>query len=460
MAAQFCGAEEWAQQQFGSAQLGDERRSRRLVQVGAALAQKPRGALTRSFFSYAELKAAYRLFACDAVTFEQIASPHWRKTRMECSAPGDYLMIEDTSILDFTEHADTEGLGHIGDGRGRGMLLHTTLAVRIEDWNAAQEPRVTVAGLLRQKCWSRESEPQGSREPRSARFHRKRESQRWAEVFEDGGPPPGVRWTFMADRESDIYEVFATCEAQGVDVLLRAKHKRKVDGGGTLFEAVAHAAPAGRFELPLRARPGVPARTACVELRAAAVTLNVPWRPERTLPPQTVHVVEAREIDPPANIEPIHWVLLTTWPVHSFEESLRVVKAYVRRWLVEEYHKALKTGAQIEETQLSTAERIQALLGVLSIVAVRLLSAKLLAETEPESPVDSADVGAEILAIMEAKIGKPKGGWTQLNVLKSIARFGGFLARKSDGMPGWLTLWRGWHDLQLMAQGFNAARGL
>jgi hypothetical protein len=451
-------AARWADLEFSGAQLGDSRRVGRLVSVAAALVEKPRGALTRSFLSYAELKAAYRLFACEDVTFERIASPHWSRTREACSAPGEYLMIEDTTLLDFTSHRAVEGLGHVGDHRGRGLMLHTTLALRIERWNEAHEPQVIVEGLLGQKCWTRKGPPKGAHEPRAERASRERESQRWAHVFSGGGPPPETRWTYVADRESDIHEVFATCRDNRVDLIIRAYQKRKVaDDHSTVFQAVAKAPLQGRYEMDIRTRAGRPARRAQIEVRATAVTLYGTWRPGGKSPSANVNVVEAREVNPLAGVEPIHWVLLTNWPVDSFEKSSRVIKAYTRRWLIEEYHKALKTGAQIEQTQLSTADRIQALLGVLSIVAVRLLTAKLLAETEPDVKLIPSDVGPEILAILEVKLGKPKEGWTYLNVFKSIARFGGFLARKSDGNPGWLTIWRGWHDLNLMAQGFSFA---
>jgi hypothetical protein len=287
---------------------------------------------------------------------------------------------------------------------------------------------------------------------------RERESQRWASVFSNAGPPPTVRWTYVADRESDIHDVFATCHNNRVDLIVRAYQKRKVaDDHSTVFQAVAKSLLQGKYELDIRARAGKPARRAKIEVRATAVTLHSSWRPGGRSPSSNVNVVEAREINPPAGVEPIHWVLLTNWPVDSFDKSLRVIKAYTLRWLIEEYHKALKTGAQVEQTQLSTAERIRGLLGVLSIVAVRLLTAKLLAETEPDIEVNPTDVGPEILAILEAKLGKPENGWTHGNVFKSIARFGGFLARKSDGNPGWLTIWRGWHDLNLMALGYSFA---
>ena len=123
------------------------------------------------------------------------------------------------------------------------------------------------------------------------------------------------------------------------------------------------------------------------------------------------------------------------------------------RWWIEEYHKALKSGAGVEESQLEKADRLESLIAVLSVVAVRLLSAKLLARSRPEGSEAAASFGPQMLAILEKRLGKPKGGWTNQNVIIATARLGGFLARKNDGMPGWQTIWRGWQRLIWMCEG-------
>ena len=164
-------------------------------------------------------------------------------------------------------------------------------------------------------------------------------------------------------------------------------------------------------------------------------------------------------IDAPAEAEPIHWVLLTDWPCQNFPQALRVIQAYTRRWLIEEYHKCLKSGTDIEQSQLTTAQHITALLGILAVVAVRLLHTKLLATTRPQDPVRREELEPEALTILEQKFGRPRGGWTNQHFLVAVARLGGFLARKSDGNPGWITIWRGWRKLMLLAQGYDLAKG-
>lgn len=472
-------AMDWAQNEFGGAELGDVRRSRRLAQVAAALAENPRGTLPQSFDGWSQTKAAYRLLRQADVSHAQILAPHCSRVRAFCREGGEYLLVEDTTALDFTSHCAARDLGEIGDGRGRGLHVHSTLALAVHGWGVEEEPNVTALGLFAQRYWVRAKRRSSVGEKKSKRLTRSRESGRWASVFEEtGGPPADVRWTYVADRESDIYEVFDICQSAQVAFIIRANQARALaDEGGSVFEAAASAPVLGRFRVWLRSRPAQfkkakrkgqrrrvcrpkqPGYTATLEVRSRRVTLRGPWRPTGRPAPFAVQVVEAREIDPPEGADPIHWVLLTDWPVEGMSQCQRVVQAYSCRWLIEEYHKALKTGTRVEDSQLSTADRIAALLGILAVVAVRLVDLKLQARVRGDQAVPAAELGPEVLAILEAKYGRPAGGWTYRNTLTGIAKLGGFLSRKNDGPPGWLTIWRGWQKLILMAQGFDLLQG-
>jgi hypothetical protein len=463
MARTFMNAAAWAVREFGGATLGDRRRGPRLVRVAQALAEEAHGTLPGSFGRGAEVKAAYRLLEERDVTYERIIAPHLQRVRAACGAAGEYLLVEDTTSLDFTSHGAAQDLGRIGDDGGRGLWVHSTLALRVESWTAAQAPEVTVVGLVAQQWWARTCPTIGStRESKKKRLSRPRESQRWASACAVvGRPPVGASWTYLADRESDIYEVFGRCAESGWRFIIRAEQARALaDEGGSVFAAVAESPELGRFFVELRARPGQAARRAELAVRSRPVTLRGPWRPGGVLSPCTVNVVEASEPEPPAGVEPLHWVLLTDWPCSDLSAALRVVKTYRRRWLIEEYHKSLKTGTGIEQSQLTTAQRITSLLGVLAVVAVRLLSLKLLSSTRAEERVSAVEeLGPAATAILEGLSGRPSQGWTAGTLLVAIARLGGFMGRKGDGSPGWQTLWRGWKKLMLMVQGFDLARG-
>lgn len=450
---------EWAEMEFREAVLGDVRRTGTLVELGAKLARKPGGALASVLPDWRELKRAYRLFARNEVTREAIIKPHIERTRGALHAPGEYFIIEDSTSLNFETHVAIKGMGWMGHGTP-GLTVHTGFATRVEEWTPSGVPNVTVVGMVGQQVWTRKGKPKTRGESKSDRMKRTRESARWGAVIPDmGRPPSGARWTFMADRESDIYEVFQLCQGHDWDFIIRAKEPRALEEDGqSIFEAVASAKVLGTATVRLRsqsARPGraaVRARVATVKVRATTVTVRPPWRPEGRPLPTTLNVVEVREYVAPDGVEPLHWILLTSWACETFEQAWRIAQSYTTRWLIEEYHKALKTGVGSEKIQLSTLNRVTSLFGVLSVVAVRLLTMKLLAATHPDDPIAPEMIGPEIMEILEAKFRKPKSGWTNRAVIVAIARNGGFLARKSDGLPGWQTIWKGWQSLMDMVE--------
>jgi hypothetical protein len=286
---------------------------------------------------------------------------------------------------------------------------------------------------------------------------RPRKTQCWAAGFQLAGPPPGgSRWIYIADRESDFYEPVQTCRHHGIDFIIRSCHDRCLSSERRhLREALKQAPCLGQTTVELRARGSQPARTALVELRRVSVSLKGPWRPggwQSAL--EGVTVVEGREVAPPAGVtEPLHWILLTSLPCTTLAQARRLVGRYAARWWIEEYHKALKTGTGVEDSQRERAHRLEVLIAVLAVVAVRLLSAKLLARSRPESFEAARSFGPQMLELLEKKLGVPKGGWTNRHVLVSMARLGGFLGRKHDGTPGWQTIWRGWQRLMWMCEG-------
>ncbi len=457
MTATLLAPAQWAQTEFALVQLGDQRLTRRLVRIASGLARNPGGTLPQAFPAMKDLKAAYRFFHQPKVGPQQIQSPHWQQTQSRCREPGEYLLIEDTSELDYSSHSGCQDLGPIGNGRGRGLLLHSTLAVRVEAWDLTQRPEGIVLGLLHQQCWQRTGPPRRGRETWKQRIQRPRESQRWAAVLEQiQRPPTHSQWIFLADREADFYEPIERCQRCEVDFIIRAyRDRRLADQPGYLKDALAQMPVRGEMSVALRSRGGEPARTAQVQVRSATERFQGPERPDGDKPDFTLNVVEAREVNAPPGMAPLHWILLTSMPCQRWVEAQRIVGRYTARWWIEEYHKALKSGVGAEESQMEQAYRIETLVAVLAIVAVRLLNAKWLARTRGAEPVDAEVFGPQALKLLAARFGQPAGGWTHQSVLIAVARLGGFLARKHDGLPGWQTIWRGWQRLMWMCEGLE-----
>lgn len=455
----------FAEEHFGQADLKDKRRTRRLVKVAAALAAggggDNGGTITSVIRDPAQAKAAYRLLDRPQVTHETVIGGHARRVLEATETPGDYLIIEDTTTVAYPDPAGTRGMGPIGDYSTRGLWVHSTLVVKL-DWANQQRQ---LLGLLGQRTWTRPVErPAGrgrsngrGKESGHARQSRPdRESKRWmASLEQAGGPMTGTTWTYVADRESDIYELFQSSWANGWNYVIRAAHRRALAGawaGEDLFAAAARGKVQGSIEVELP-REG---RTATLEVRSSVLELRGPVRPGGRLENHDLNVLWAQETNPPQGKQAVHWVLLTDLPLETLDECRKVLAIYACRWMIEEWHKALKTGLKVEASQLSDVRRLGVLVGILSIVAVFLMEQKLWARRDPQRPLSNDEVDPAMLAVLK-KVHPPQGPPTARWFSVSIARLGGFLARKGDGDPGWLTLWRGWQTLMLLVRGYELA---
>jgi Transposase Tn5 dimerisation domain/Transposase DDE domain len=416
--------------------------------------------MTSVFDCIHQAKAAYRLLDCPSVTHQSVLGGHFDVVRQELREPGVYLLIEDSTTAGFPGLTQAAGLGPIGKSSTRGLWLHSNLAMR---WNELSDS-CDILGLLDQQAWARPPRPSGRRkstgkgkESNTARQKRKdRESKRWAAALAYLSPHNDfIQYIYVADRESDIYEVIQDCQSHHVAMVVRASHPRSLAGefaGVDLMSAVAGAAVIGTMDAEISREN----RTAKVELRSVSVELRGPSRPGGRLPNLKINVVQAREIDPPEGCEPVSWILLTTLPVQTLEQCRRVVNIYRRRWLIEELHKAMKTGLRLEDSQLSDFRRLSSLAAIISVSAIFLLQAKWQARTRGDEPLPPEQIKTPMVIILKHKY-PPKDQERLDNrwLWRSIAKLGGFPGRKGDGDPGWLTLWRGWRKLQLIISGYE-----
>lgn len=448
-------ARAWAEQQFGACELGDQRRTERAVKYAAAVADHPDGSTPDQTESWSDCKAAYRLFDSPRATFRALAEPHWRATRQQ--AHGVCLVLGDTTEIDFSGHRKTTGLGPIGNGGCRGFLLHSALVVQADTGE--------ILGLAGQELFCRQAKP--PRENNYRRTQRPRESEVWGRVIDEVGPPPeAARFLHMLHRGADNLEVFCHLQQQGCGWVVRAAHLTRIveNAAGkrqSLRAVLAAQTPLGTYQQHLSPRGDQPQRIATLEVRAAQVTLLTPRRATPYLrslgrPRVTQWVVEAREIDPPPGVTPLHWVLYTSEPVRTLEDALRIIGYYESRWLIEEYHKCLKTSCRVEDRHYTTAQRLQAVIGLLGVVAVRLLQFKRVAQADPDAPAEQ--VAPKAWVDMLRRICPRARLVTAREFFRGLAQLGGFLARKGDGEPGWITLWRGHTKLQLLLRGAAAAR--
>ena len=446
----------WAEEQFGNCDLGDKRRTKRLGVVAKNMLESPERSLPQQNATWSDLKAAYRLFDSEQVTFESVCSPHWQQTRQ--TKPGRYLLISDTTDINRYTHQATTDLGMLGDGKGRGVQLHSSLI-----YNSEEQLIEGVAGSV---LYYRSHVPKN--ETRMQRLRRVRESELWGNLVAELGPAPeGSHWIHVFDRGGDNFEAMCRIKQTGCDWVIRASklNRKVIDERGEkrpLSEVVPEAASLGSYELSLRSRPGVRARTAHIDVSVADVTMPrpqhcSPWLRECGISELTVNIVIVQETNPPKGVSPVHWVLLTSLPVETFEQAWQVVEDYEHRWLIEEYHKVIKTGCNIEGPALRTADRLEPLLGLISVLGVRLFQMKLLGRSQCEAKAKT-HVPASWLKCL--KLARPKVKLTDMTVyefFRELAKMGGFLGRRHDGEPGWQTVWRGFQKMQYLLAGLRMA---
>jgi hypothetical protein len=459
--------EVWAQATFGEVRLGDARRTERAVKLAEAIAREPNVSLPKQLSEPKEVKATYRFLQSAQVSYEALLRPHVQQTREQCEQQPVVLLVQDTTELDYQPHRQTSGLGPIGNGRHQGFLLQTVLAV---------EPTSgELLGIAQQEPFVRKPAPKGERY--SERVHRERESQVWERAVQAiGAPPQGVVWVHVGDRYSDIYTLFLACQQQQTHFVIRAAQDRCVDerveeiapalkrrkrkAGDPpqqhLFETVRGWAASDEQELEVPAEHARQARTAHVALAYGQLRLLAPDKRENVLPSLLVWVVRVWEVDPPEGVEPLEWVLLTSVPMESVAQAWERVGWYRRRWIVEDYHQALKTGCRMEERQIESYEGLRRLLGLLAPTAVRLLQLRTLARQQPERPAAEVLPG-EVVQLVALKTGGQAAGMTVEQCVKRIAQLGGYQGRRSDGPPGWKTLWHGWLKIQTLLEGVHLA---
>ncbi len=442
---------DWAQLNFGTCELGDKRRTKRLVQVAEQVGNHPSASLPNQFEEWSDLKAAYRLFDGDKVTFEAIARPHWELTKQ--AAKGRCLVIGDTTEFDFGKDREIKGIGPTGNGSGQGFLLHNALLV-----NAESEEIVGIAG---QTIHHRKKKKKSKKRENSAQIlKRKRESEVWGTVIDQIGKPQSeVEYVHVFDRGADNFEVYCRLiQNDGHWVIRASKMNRNVLVGESeelmpLKDYLPQLQTLGHYTLSLRARPGQAAREAQLEVRVGRIKIPrpkhvSPWVRSLDQSPIAMNVIEVVEVNAPKGVEPIRWVLFTSLPVETFDDVWTVIRYYEMRWLVEEYHKAIKTGCATESRQLKTTGRLEAFVGLTGVVAIRLLQLKSLARTNPEVPAQRVipRVWLQMLKLARKKLTRVHD-LTVGQFYREVAKLGGFLGRKGDGDPGWITIWRGWEKL-------------
>lgn len=462
----------WARAEVASVDLGDQRLDARAAVLLSSLGNRPNLSIPAACAGRAEMRAAYRFFDNDKVTFEKVLAPHAERTLHRMASQPVVLLVQDTSEIDLTRpQQDVVGVGEL-DGPRRGVLLHAM---------HAYTPDGTPLGTVSAECVNRTEGVSHAAEPRKRRDRNRKpieqkESMRWLNgvrrARQIAARLPHVQCVCMGDSEADIYELFAEPrqEAAGgpaADWLVRACQDRALQADepqaarrqrrhAHLRQTLLATPVLYEAELLIRGREAKTAvegrvrrgtrqsRRATVTVRAATVTLRAPWRSDRKLPPVTVNVVLVREDDPPAGEAPVEWILVTTLPVGTLAQVRRVVEYYCVRWNIEILFRTLKTGCRIERRRFEHVERILPCLMMYLIVAWRTMFVCRMGRDCPDADCQTLFEPSEWKAVWTAVRHKkpPKKRPTLSEMVHLIARLGGYVEHP-EHEPGPQTLWIG-----------------
>jgi len=446
----------WVEDDLSTLDLGDKRRNARAVQFVESCVRCPGGTIPQVSENNAEAKANYRLLSNEAVDPDAIRASLQDAAVGRIGDEDVILAPQDTTTLKLHGLLANQDLGPTGpDGDGHGMFVHSALLVTTEG---------VPLGLAHQQCWARTAEDVGKKHQRKQLPIEEKESYRWIQTFRavQDAVPEQKLLIQIGDRESDIFELFAEPRRHNSHLLLRVCQNRCVEGDeGLLWDAVAQMPVALCFTQMVHPGPHITVRKAHLELRCGPVAVLPPKHGvhDPSLEPVTLNAIEVREVDPPQGADPILWRLVTDLPIDAAPQARRYVEYYEKRWLIERYHYVLKSGCKLESTQLRAFDRLERLLALLSVVALRLLWLTYSARVNGEAPCTVAFSDTEWQVLYRYTKGRepPPHPPTLREAVRWLGMLGGFLARRSDGEPGVKVLWRGLLALHFMIAGFLLA---
>jgi len=432
--------------------FSDKRLCHRAIVIGEAM--------TKTFDHPNDTDAAYDFFENRKIGFQELMDGAITELGEYLREAGDgvtLLHIQDSTELNLSHLKTITGLGTLGNPTNQGIFLHLGLVVDTEG---------VPNGVLHAKTWVRPAESRGKAKTRQKRPFEDKESYHWWETIAEAENRVERQGLLLhvGDRESDIYELLRRADEAKYRVLIRAAQDRRVQGEGRrLWAELERLSPSAEqvVHVPARpaanGRPAQAARDANVSIRYRQVTLCAPHKQSGTV---DVSAILVREEHPPADVDPLEWLLLTTDPISTPSDAILHVQWYRYRWCIEEYFKVVKSGCRVEDRQFESRRTFENSLAMSLLASVRLLAMTKRARIEPDLPSKVLlDAEEEQVLILHAQSTFRRRPTPLLlaEAVRILAGLGGHQSRRGDGPPGWSTLWLGYHRLCMMVAGHRLA---
>jgi hypothetical protein len=439
---------EWTKEEFSASEFDDKRLFLRLLAVAGDLSRQPMAPINQASGTWNLAKSAYRFFDNDKVTAEAVLKSHVIRTRKRVgNHTGTVLAIQDTTYLNYSHMKCSKDLGPIGEHKQAcmGLVMHTIFAVTSEG---------LPLGFLSQDIWAR-----GKERADSSSYHRentpieRKDSYKWLKALKKLSTLLGKeqKVVTVCDREADIFRFFEYANELNMNVLVRSKHDRCLESGDHLWRSL-DAKPVNfthSVDLPYARNQTVhfEVRFSPVQIARSSHKKNIN-RSQKYI--RNLTAIYLKEVDAPAHREPITWMLLSNLKCTSRKQALKVIGWYQQRWKIEVLHRIMKSGCSIELTRLETNARRFPFLALKSIIAWRLMLIAHYNKVSPNAPASSILTQTECDALFSIKHNQivKNQSFVAKKAIAWLAELGGYLARKSDPLPGPTHVWRGWQRLQ------------
>jgi len=468
----------WANNEFANLDLGDKRLNTRLINICDRLSESPESPINQACSNWAETKGAYRFFSNGKIDSNKILRAHILKTVVRTKKYKTILALQDTSYLIYTSHKATKGIGDISMKRGKnidkifskGLVLHTCLAISTDG---------LPLGLLDQSIISRKPQSATKRRKKDVTPIDKKESYRWLKSLKNSSEKiMDSQIVTVCDREADMYDLFHLSDEIKSPVLIRANFDRSINKKSRyaekdvvkLWEYMGKRPKAGMIKINIPKKPTTrhsaqrKDRIAELTIKFGSFLFNPPRNNIRLkkeeLPNLKMNAIYILEKNPPKDEKPVEWMLLTNLPINNYEQAHEKVQWYCLRWRIEIFFKVLKSGFNVEKGRLNHANRLRRYLTVMTIIACRLFMITMISRTNQNMSCKGflTNIEWKVLYLKTHNNKHPPSHPPRIkDVINWIARLGGFLARKKDGDPGIIVLWRGWKRLNDLTQGCRLA---
>ncbi len=366
--------QQWAEFNFQNSNLGDRRRTDRLIKMVCGLAKNVGKSVVQSSKDDAEIEGNYRLIRNKHVTADPIAESGFAATASLAQNYDEILALEDTTTLSYNRENMPDKLGCTGgslNSKYTGFEAHSILLFSSTDEH--------TIGLIEQRRWMRDSENFGNRKNRVKRAYHDKESYKWELASNAMAERLGEKMKdciSVCDREADIVEYLSYKCSNQQRFVVRAKSNRPLEEGGRLFNEMDKQAVEGHYLVSIPQRGGRKGRKAKLSIQYAQVNILAPERKQKTYPPMPIYAVSCQEI----NCDPdngLHWLLLTTEPVTCAKTARKVVSFYEARWKVELFHKVWKSeGTKVGNLKMHQYESLEKVAVMHAFIACRLMQLK------------------------------------------------------------------------------------